>query len=420
MLHILRPLRILQHGQRRWRVLSLLLLLLGSSPPAARRRRPILVVAAFQTTTTPAATTPAAGAGAVSGFGAGRRRYLYETTHRRLYEEDTHATDNDTGGDGARHNEDKERSIGSNPNKTTSNKNTSNKNTNVRSPTAHEWMTAMGTTPRRIVVSCVASTAIALTGNLFGLTSRILETIDADRVAQTGLDTYFPRGPYKRCKTSTYTFVVPKEWVADTFLELAKAQRQVRPLDYSMTRSSESPPSLLQLPQQRKTTVLPDAAYGPTNGALSSSQQGRGGRQAGDTNVSVIVSTGLSGLTLRGTLGPPREAAETLLANSIAPAGSGRTATLLEAVEVVKATNMREKKNSSTSSRSLPYYQFEYVVDRGPQRGPPLHNIAVIAASPAGDTLYTLTVVAPEATWNTSTEMATTLRTIATSFQLLS
>ena len=403
MLHILRPLRVLRHGQRRWRVLSLLLLLLGSSPPAARRRRPILVVAAFQTTTI------------VAGAGAGRRRYLYKTTHRRLYEEDPQATENGTGAgaDDTRHDEDTERSIGSNPNKNTSNKN----NNNVRSPTAHEWMTAMGTTPRRIVVSCVASTAIALTGNLFGLTSRILETIDADRVAQTGLDTYFPRGPYKRCKTSTYTFVVPKEWVADTFLELAKAQRQVRPLDYSMT-STSGPQSLLQLPQQRKTTVLPDAAYGPTNGALSSSQQGRGGRQAGDTNVSVIVSTGLSGLTLRGTLGPPREAAETLLSNSIAPAGSGRTATLLEAVEVVKETNIREKK--TTASSSLPYYQFEYVVDRGPNRGPPLHNIAVIAASPAGDTLYTLTVVAPEATWNTSTEMATTLRTIATSFQLLS
>merc|ERR1711865_325463 len=133
----------------------------------------------------------------------------------------------------------------------------------------------------------------------------------------------------------------------------------------------------------------PDAAYGPPNGA-SSSPQGQGGRQAGDTNVSVIVSTGLSGLTLRGTLVPPREAAETLLSNSIAPAGSGRTATLLEAVEVVKETNLREKKPStSSSSSSLPYYQLEYVVDRGPNRGPPLHTIAVISASPAGDTLYT-------------------------------
>merc|ERR1711865_1049355 len=128
------------------------------------------------------------------------------------------------------------------------------------------------------------------------------------------------------------------------------------------------------------------------------------------------------GLTLRGTLGPPREAAETLLANSIAPAGSGRTATLLEAVEVVKETNLREKKNPSTSSSSstLPYYQLEYVVERGPNRGPPLHTIAVIAASPAGDTLYTLTVVSPDATWNTSPDSATKLRTIATSFQLLS
>ena len=101
MLHILRPLRVLRHGQRRWRVLSLLLLLLGSSPPAARRRRPILVVAAFQTTTI------------VAGAGAGRRRYLYKTTHRRLYEEDPQATENGTGAgaDDTRHDEDTGRSM---------------------------------------------------------------------------------------------------------------------------------------------------------------------------------------------------------------------------------------------------------------------------------------------------------------------
>lgn len=44
----------------------------------------------------------------------------------------------------------------------------------------------------------------------------------------------FYAGDYKRVKGKGYTFVIPKEWVGDTFVELAKAQRAVQPLDYKM------------------------------------------------------------------------------------------------------------------------------------------------------------------------------------------
>jgi photosystem II oxygen-evolving enhancer protein 2 len=141
-------------------------------------------------------------------------------------------------------------------------------------------------------------------------------------------------------------------------------------------------------------TTLPDSAYGPA-GRLNE----KGVSESGDTNVSVIVSSGLSGFTLQGTLGTPTNAAETLLSRSIAPEGSGRVATLLNAEQVGDDR-----------------YKFEYIVDRG-ERGPPLRNIAVIAARPLGDKLFTLTVVAPDAKWKDS-KFDAMLRKIAGSFHL--
>jgi hypothetical protein len=47
-------------------------------------------------------------------------------------------------------------------------------------------------------------------------------------------------GSFKRFKGPLYTFVYPKEWVADTFLALAKAQRQAKSLDYRMMRTTET------------------------------------------------------------------------------------------------------------------------------------------------------------------------------------
>jgi hypothetical protein len=249
-------------------------------------------------------------------------------------------------------------------------------------PSAQDLMLAMGTNPRRILFGTLSSTGIALAGNFLGVTSRLLTTIPEEQVEASGIDTYFPRGDYKRCRTNEYTFVVPKEWVADTFVELAKAQRKIQPLDYSMQRRGKN-----------GELTLPDSAYGPA-GRLNE----KGVTESGDTNVSVIVSSGLSGFTLKGTLGTPTNAAERLLSLSIAPEGSGRTATLMSSVQ-------EEDR-----------YKFEYVLDRG-ARGPPLRNIAVIAASPAGDKLFTLTIVAPTEKWK-NPRHDTQFRKIADSFHL--
>lgn len=55
-------------------------------------------------------------------------------------------------------------------------------------------MRAMGTSPRRILLSGLSATTIALAGNLFGITSQLLTVIPEDAVEASGVDTYFPRG----------------------------------------------------------------------------------------------------------------------------------------------------------------------------------------------------------------------------------
>lgn len=249
-----------------------------------------------------------------------------------------------------------------------------------RQPTATEMMTAMGTTPRRIAIGTLTATGIALAGNFLGVTSQLLTAFPEEAVEATSLDTYFPRGDYKRVRENGYTFVIPKEWVADTFVALAKAQRQARSLDLKMRRSSSY-------------TTLPDSAFGPP-GRLNKN----GVSEQGDTNVSVIVSGGLPGFSLRGTLGSPTAAASTLLRVSLAPEGSGRVATLLDAEE--------------DAARNV--YQFTYDVDRG-EKGKPLRAVSVIAAR--ADTLITSTVVAPRDDWD-DLKYAEKLRKVASSFHL--
>jgi len=248
-------------------------------------------------------------------------------------------------------------------------------------------MRALGTSPRRVALSFLSASGIALAGNFLGVTSMLLAAIPEATVEASGLDAYFPRGEYKRCRARGYTFVVPSEWVADTFVELAKAQRDVRPLDLQMKRGGGGGGG---------ASLLPDSAYGPP-GRLDR----KGVSESGDTNVSVIVSGGIRGFSLR-TLGRPEEAAEKLLRLSIAPEGSGRVATLLSAVE----------------DKSRGVYEFEFNVDRGP-RGSPIKNISVIAATPGGDKLITLTVVAPLQLWDDDV-FDRKCRKIASSFHLTS
>lgn len=243
-------------------------------------------------------------------------------------------------------------------------------------------MRAMNTSPRRIFVSTLSASTIALASNFCGLTSNILENVPEPLVEKSGLDIYFPRGKFKRFKSGEYkyTFVIMKEWVQDTSVELAKIQRRSRSLDYKMSKSNG-------------LSTIPDVAFGPP-GYLN--PNGR------DTNLSVVVSKLRPGFTLRESLGPPNDAAETLLKASLAPQGSGRTSTLLSSEADVRGQSSDE------------VYTFEYKIDRG-ERGLPLKAISVIAVE-GGDTLITMTIVAPEKDW--VGDYGTNLKKVAESFKL--
>lgn len=289
-------------------------------------------------------------------------------------------------------------------------KSNSSDNHSAQPPSEEEWrtltanraMSLLGTSPRRIVLSFASATTIALGTNFLGSTSALLSLIPEPIVEQSSLDLFYPRGPFKRVRgvepNDYYSFLIPKSWVADTSLELAKAAKRTKALDY--TRKPKRSASSLN--------VIPDVAFGPP-GSGSTSR----------TNVSVVVSQVMPGFTLRGILGTPTDAANQLLQTSIAPQGSGRVATLLKANEEFRGISN--------------VYQFEYWLDfetinrvgttddvNYPNLNRRLRAISVIAEREE-DTLITLTVVAPESEWQNEereNRNVRNLRHIADSFKL--
>jgi len=261
------------------------------------------------------------------------------------------------------------------------------------SPTlsASDLMRAMGTSPRRIVLSGISATGIALAGNLFGVTSGLLAKFPEETVEATGLDTYFPVGDYKRIRTPDYTLVIPKEWVADAAVEMAKAQRRSRSLDYSKGSRNRA----------AGATTLPDAAFGPPGNRLMDNRSAA----AADTNVSVISTPTPPNFRLRQIMGEASVGAQFLLDKFLAPAGSGRTATLLSVSE-----------STSLMADQTLYYRFAYTIDRG-ERGVPLQSISIVAQQGTKSEFVCFTVVAPRETWET--DFRAKLDKIADSFRLV-
>lgn len=233
-----------------------------------------------------------------------------------------------------------------------------------------QTMRMMGTSPRRVFLSVASSTAIALIANLFGITSHILSQLPEDISEKFGLDYVYPRNGFKRVTARSTSgigkcsFLIPKDWVADTGLALAQAQRQARTLDMTMNSNTRG-------------GVLPDAAFGPP-GRLDSQ-----GLSNGDTNVSVIINNDVKNFNLKESLGEPDVAAEKLILSRFR-----RPTTLLSAAEVLCGESLQ--------------YRFEYIVDRG-DKALPLRAISVIAGDNDGNLYITLTVVSTSPEWDRST-----------------
>jgi len=267
--------------------------------------------------------------------------------------------------------------------------------------TPQQLLSLMGTSPRRIFLSLTTSTAIAVTTNLFGITSNILSIIPEDTVEKLGgIDTFYPRGNYKRVivrgvskssvpgvpsttsNSGKCTYLIPKDWVADTSLALAQAQRQAKVLDYNMSN------------QQQQQQVLPDAAYGPPG------KKDTDGLSNRDTNVSIIINTDVTNFQLSSLGIDAKSAAEQLLA-------SRPNAQLISANE-----DTRGKDN-------IPIYQFEYTVDRTSKGLASLRAISVVAGSLKGDAFITLTVVSTKDEWDSIPEVNEKLRKVVDSFKLV-
>ena len=83
-----------------------------------------------------------------------------------------------------------------------------------------------------IGVCCVLVTAVIIIqfSHRSGIARRL------SRLQQQCTNSYCYTGEYKRVNGKGYSFVIPAEWVGDTFVELAKAQRAAGSLDYGMRR----------------------------------------------------------------------------------------------------------------------------------------------------------------------------------------
>eukprot|EP00879_Flechtneria_rotunda_P006547 GHRR01006880.1.p1 GENE.GHRR01006880.1~~GHRR01006880.1.p1 ORF type:complete len:308 (+),score=105.40 GHRR01006880.1:460-1383(+) len=229
---------------------------------------------------------------------------------------------------------------------------------------------------RRAAVGGLTAVAIALGGNLGGITSWLLGLDHGQLAGKLHLDVLVPVSGFKRCvdNGNGYEFQYPAEWLADRTLLYRAAQRAeaARGLD---------PPALKQ---QRRQVVEPSAAFGPAG-------------SSGEENISVIVAPIFEGFKLQG-LGTPSSAAQQFLDTIAAPAGSDKTAILLSAQQ-------------RSGANSTLYYQFEFIITAPTFSR---HNVAVLASQ--GNLLYTLTAQCPESRWQ---EDGDRLQQAAASFRLM-
>ena len=261
------------------------------------------------------------------------------------------------------------------------------------------WM--FGKSPRRAILSALPFYLIAPAVNLWGSGSFVL-SLFPDLARENRLDTFYPVGtqtgyPYsagfprlnydegfKRYydEQGRFEFRYPAGYVQDTsvYLRNADAAYSRRMMD----------PTLASTPAARpiRRATGPEVAFGPAG-------------SQGEENLSVVIGSLQAGFSLKGTLGPPAEAAERLLQQSIAKPGV-RDPTLLSA-----GARMSERSG-------IPLYQFEYRVDYPSSSQKPTYTVCVVGA--VRDTLFTFASRVPEPAW---VERADSLRETAASFVLL-
>ena len=217
--------------------------------------------------------------------------------------------------------------------------------------------------PRRVFLGVLATGGLALGGNFLGVTGKLLN--GAPEVAESlRLDIIYPVNGFKRCYNPEkgYEFVYPSDYLGDaTMVARAANQREaMNPLDPPPPGGAPKPPKIFG-----QTVQEPQSAFGPMGGT-------------GEENVSVIVSRSPPGGFRLDRFGDAKNQAEWLLANVLAPAGSGKTSELYDSY-------------TRSSAGGTKYYTFEYTIRTESWYR---HNVAVFAEY--GGRLYTMVAQVPE------------------------
>ncbi|KIZ00517.1 hypothetical protein MNEG_7443 [Monoraphidium neglectum] len=221
----------------------------------------------------------------------------------------------------------------------------------------------------RAVVGGATAAAVALGGNLGGVTSFLLSLDGGVLAGRLKLDVLVPVRGLKRCVDAQngFEFQYPANWLGDQTLVQRAAQRaeRERALDLPALRGDEAAAAA-----RRRGALDPVVAFGPAG-------------STGEENVSVIAGPIAPGFTLE-SLGTPDEAALRFLNTTAAPPGSGFTGTLLSS-------------SQRRDEAGVLYYQFEFTIEKDPPNPFLRHNVSVLAAR--DDVLLSLNAQCPQARW---------------------
>ncbi|CAD7700742.1 unnamed protein product [Ostreobium quekettii] len=236
-----------------------------------------------------------------------------------------------------------------------------------------------GTLPsrRRAIQGSLLAVAIALGGNLGGISSLLLSLDGGALAGALKLDVVVPIRGLMRCvdQKNGFEFQYPASWLADQRLARRDAARI----------EAENPLDLPSLQARTRTpSTEPVLAFGPPG-------------TTGEENVSAVVApTGATRFDL-ADFGTPSQAGKSLLDSVIAPEGSGKLATLIAA-------------DSRIDDDQNLYYSLEYTVKTSSWLR---HNLSVYAVR--NGVLYTLNAQCPEELWQRDEAI---LRRTAASFKL--
>ena len=174
----------------------------------------------------------------------------------------------------------------------------------------------------------------------------------------------------------------PSDYLGDaTMVARAANQREaMNPLDPPPPGGAPKPPKIFGVRRSRSRNPPSDPWAAP-----------------GEENVSVIVSRSPPGGFRLDRFGDAKNQAEWLLANVLAPAGSGKTSELYDSY-------------TRSSAGGTKYYTFEYTIRTESWYR---HNVAVFAEY--GGRLYTMVAQVPEMGWGSRGEQ---FRRVADSFRV--